>query len=1667
MSAAANCISSPRKSQKQPSSSGNISSPSYKTLAERARLRTQPVLRASSSGSGNSASIPPISDVANVKLSRTAPGGIFSSIDQVIDVDALDDDFETTADRKVREARERGSSVIAATPSLSSGSSGSVQRPSVRLSKLGERRGGNESSPAKKSGGVSMLVGAGGARVPTQLLNRPKARIVTLSDSDSDEGLSSKKAKKQSYEQAKTNDRQQQKIEKPSYREEGDRNPGRNAQFNSPAPPPAPPQSAYGAVAAAQQETLANGQADARSSRQPLAAPLLPAPAPAALQTPLDPLCIGMISVPILCLSGVPASLQYEPTIEGQGHKELEDIDPIYDKSRWPSQTSFWAEKGYRPAVLELVPNATYNAILQDEQTRGSVNMLASKARAQEIKVALVVPPALRSEAQAGSGVIVKEHNFGVIAEKYCSILDPLLRAGQLKVESRVPLIQRSRSGNYMHTIDMLAFCSRKDKDIISTSFILGGIVLSPVDSFNAADYPGRPTYDNPHALAYPTLFNTGIRRAPGATGSAGEFGTIDKRDRDLTEDEKKEQVNSVYSSLTHAEDVEEVAQSPLIKTPLFPHQRKALAFLLMREKERSFEAVMRKMREKEDQIKQLGKEQLKRERERKARKERGEDVTDDETVAAQEQACLKEPQRDIRFADAEDKAEEDGGTVSLWKPIKNTVGGIKAYLNVVTRSQVRERPEVCRGAILADDMGLGKTISIIALLAHTREDAISFASKRPTGKSDPALPFVRSSAVSLIALSDSTSSDSEPEFGGIGLPRRGKKGKGKSAVGKGKERRSSVAKGIDGTADAGAKKFNDTLCFAPTTSPRKKTRQEKAKEQEAIRLANLDVRSRATLIICPMSIISNWEEQVKEHWGYLKRPKIYIYHGAQRSKEPGFIANHDVVLTTYSTLAIEFSNQTIWADHSVKEHDCSDSEFERFASDSDKSDHEMPTYDAEGKPVESTTHRKRKKRAKKKVISKSGDSPNPLQRIEWFRIVLDEAHIIKDSKTWQSKAVCNLSAQRRTALTGTPVQNRVDDLYALVRFLRLDPFADRANWNYWCNMSRQGLTLKTAKHGSVPLDTVSLARVQTIMKFLTLRRTKETKDPHGKPILQLPPKYQRTVVLDFGDVEKARYNAMHQMYREDFEEMLRGDTVQQNYATILVEILYLRMTCDHPDMVDMGKDIRRSKDGDYNVQVAIAEDGITRERATRFFRILRDNGASECGLCNREITMGLDAAPDELDDFGGGSAGKGRGKGKAQPKTGDDEEAELKAVVTKCQHLSCSECFANYAPADSGWPRPCANAPGGMCPECAQPLSLLLEVVQLERTDFEELDRNADLDSLPDESRQLDDDDDFKPDRKKHGRLAEEAAKFRKQTLNEALKARPDLSTKIHALVTDLLQFSVCNPHSKLYDPHAPRLDHRALTEEEIAIEMAAAKAAIAVKSDKGPLNISTSGMQSAGSSNQVRGTIEAAAPKGTEVHKGDHPAPKMPPVETVKVVEWLPKVNLDGSITQYRPIKSIVFSQWTRMLDKVQKCLIKTGIRCVRLDGTMTRGDRLATLNAFKSDEGIEVMLISLKAGGFGLNLVQAARAYLVDPYWNPGVEMQGLDRIHRLGQTRPVITTKFIMSHSIEENLLELQARKMQMAESVGQKRQVSPQQRRNQRQHDLQTLFRMRSPDAPAA
>jgi non-specific serine/threonine protein kinase len=128
----------------------------------------------------------------------------------------------------------------------------------------------------------------------------------------------------------------------------------------------------------------------------------------------------------------------------------------------------------------------------------------------------------------------------------------------------------------------------------------------------------------------------------------------------------------------------------------------------------------------------------------------------------------------------------------------------------------------------------------------------------------------------------------------------------------------------------------------------------------------------------------------------------------------------------------------------------------------------------------------------------------------------------------------------------------------------------------------------------------------------------------------------------------------------------------------------------------------------------------------------------------------------------------------------------------------------------------------------------------------------------------------------------------------------------------------------------------------------------------------------------------------------------------------------------------KALVFSQFVEMLRLVRVELDKRKVRYAYLDGSTQ--NRQEQVDIFQNDSAITLFLISLKAGGVGLNLTAADYVIHIDPWWNPAVEMQASDRTHRIGQDKPVFVYKLITRDSVEEKILQLQEKKRSLVDQI---------------------------------
>lgn len=264
----------------------------------------------------------------------------------------------------------------------------------------------------------------------------------------------------------------------------------------------------------------------------------------------------------------------------------------------------------------------------------------------------------------------------------------------------------------------------------------------------------------------------------------------------------------------------------------------------------------------------------------------------------------------------------------------------------------------------------------------------------------------------------------------------------------------------------------------------------------------------------------------------------------------------------------------------------------------------------------------------------------------------------IKDANTVAARAACYLEAQRRICLTGTPIQNKLDDLWALIKFIRLEPFDDKSVWSEYVSAP--------AKYG----DSIGVARLQVIMRHITLRRTKETKLASGKTLLDLPPRKDKIVYLKFDEKEQAIYDKHLFESKKDFNNMLEqgegGKISNSNYVNILQSILRLRQICDHylllndksapEDDLDSGEPLAYE-----DAVAAINGLGINQRRAAAVMAFFKDEGMCVCSECDVDLSC-LAAGPAlEVEEPNGKPVVKRKGKKKVP-----------QAILTKCQHLYC-----------------------------------------------------------------------------------------------------------------------------------------------------------------------------------------------------------------------------------------------------------------------------------------------------------------------------------------------------------------------------------------------------------
>ncbi|KAK3326582.1 SNF2 family N-terminal domain-containing protein [Apodospora peruviana] len=176
-------------------------------------------------------------------------------------------------------------------------------------------------------------------------------------------------------------------------------------------------------------------------------------------------------------------------------------------------------------------------------------------------------------------------------------------------------------------------------------------------------------------------------------------------------------------------------------------------------------------------------------------------------------------------------------------------------------------------------------------------------------------------------------------------------------------------------------------------------------------------------------------------------------------------------------------------------------------------------------------------------------------------------------------------------------------------------------------------------------------------------------------------------------------------------------------------------------------------------------------------------------------------------------------------------------------------------------------------------------------------------------------------------------------------------------------------------------------------------------------------------------------------EIEQDEATVKKSSIINRIKMENWTSSSKIELLVHELHKLrsdnashKSIIFSQFTTMLQLIEWRLRRAGITTVMLDGSMTPAQRQASIEHFMKNADVECFLVSLKAGGVALNLTEASRVFIVDPWWNPAAEWQSADRCHRIGQTRPCTITRLCIEDSVESRMVLLQEKKTSMINST---------------------------------
>jgi SNF2 family DNA or RNA helicase len=646
--------------------------------------------------------------------------------------------------------------------------------------------------------------------------------------------------------------------------------------------------------------------------------------------------------------------------------------------------------------------------------------------------------------------------------------------------------------------------------------------------------------------------------------------------------------------------------------------------------------------------------------------------------------------------------------------------------------------------------------------------------------------------------------------------------------------------------------------------------RPEKGIEPENKKNRISDSTGKGTLVVAPLALIKQWEAEIQTKVAKSHALKVLVHHGPNRTKSAEKLKQYDVVITTYQVLASEHAS--------------------------------------------------------------CGDGPGGLQKgcfaVQWYRTLLDEAHTIKNRNAKMTKACYEIRSHYRWCLTGTPMQNNLDELQSLIRFLRIQPYCEMSSWKD----SISG----PMKNGR---GNLAMRRLQIFLKAFMKRRTKDVLKKEGalnfggkakegdeKPAFQIVERNVEIVIGEFTAKERAFYDRLSDRAQSRLDEMMGG--AKQDYIGALVLLLRLRQACNHPNLT--------------KANVKDDKDALT----------TGSKPGAPSGLQTPRKASNDDA--DDLADLLGGLS-----------------------VATK----RCDIC-QNKLTLDN------ADAGAVRCVECENDLNLSTKKSKKHKKKHRKHEHKEE--KVKKQVVDLDDEDaDEKPKKSKASRqrrvivdsddeeeggewLVPEDQQRAEQlgkaggTDDENAEGGGDTLASADSQASDSEGESKSNLGSFIV--------HDTDSEDDAPItrKKSSKKAPQVTSLDSDDEDASDS--QSDSSSGE-----DSEDDSDTEESEPEYNASDLTPSTKIRqLLQILEKETPDHKV--------IVFSQFTSMLDLIEPFLKRQGYNFTRYDGSMRNDLREASLHRLREDKRTRVLLCSLKCGSLGLNLTAASRVVIMEPFWNP---------------------------------------------------------------------------------